>query len=78
MIGFFLKVKDFLKGKKTYIAAAVLLLQALLGYVDQLLALGGIGQFGEWIFSLPANGSTVMLAEALALFGIRAAISRKL
>ena len=77
MTGFFLKVKDFLKGKKTYIAAAVLLLQALLGYIDQLLAIGGVGEFGEWLFSLPANGATVLLAEAMALFGIRAAIGRK-
>jgi len=77
LIDFALKVKEFLKGKKTYIAAAVLLLQALLGYTEQIITIETAAGFTAWLKGLSINASTTHLAEALGLFGIRAAIGRK-
>ncbi|MDR0953648.1 MAG: hypothetical protein LBM71_05700 [Elusimicrobiota bacterium] len=73
----FFKVKNFLKGKKTYLAASILLLQSLLSYLDQTLAMTSFDQLIPWIKALGENPATLHLAEALGLFGIRAALGSK-
>lgn len=69
--------KDFLRGKKTYLAATIILLQAILSFVDQTLALNSVSALFEWVKGLASNDATMHLAEALAVFGVRAAISSK-
>lgn len=73
---FLLKIREFLRGKKTYIAALILLLQALLGYLDQAVAFNTFADFATFLQNLPTNEATSLLVEALALFGLRASIKK--
>ncbi len=75
ILSFINKARSFLQGKKTYLAAAILLLQALMGYIEQSLALSTIADLFNWLKTLPTSESTMQLASALGLFGIRAAMS---
>ncbi len=77
LINFLIKIRDFLKGKKTYIAASVLLLEALLSYLNQAIDFNTMADFAAWIQGLASNPASLKAAEALALFGIRAAIAKK-
>ena len=72
-----LKIRDFLKGKKTYIAALILLLQALLGYLDQAVSLNNFADLATFLQGLPTNEATSLLVEGLALFGLRASLQKK-
>jgi len=72
----FAAVRNFLKGKKTYIAATIMLLQAVLSYIDQTLALTSLSQFITWAQGLATNSATLLFAQALAIFGVRAAIKK--
>ncbi len=75
VLSFINKARSFLQGKKTYLAAAILLLQALMGYIEQSLALSSIADLFNWLKTLPTSEATMQLASALGLFGIRAAMS---
>lgn len=66
--------KEFLKNKKVYLAALIIILQALLTYVEQLISLTGLTDFIMWCKSLAANDATLHLLEGLGLFGLRAVI----
>lgn len=77
LINFLIKIRDFLKGKKTYIAASILLLEALLTYFYQAIDFSSIADLSAWIQGLATNPGSIKVAEALALFGIRAAIAKK-
>ena len=70
-------VREFLKGKKTYLAATIILLQAVLSYIDQTLAINSVSAFMEWARGLASNEATLHLAEALAVFGVRSALTAK-
>lgn len=72
-----LKIREFLKGKKTYIAALILFLQALLGYLDEAVALNSFADLATFLQNLPTSESTSLLVEALALFGLRASLKKK-
>ena len=72
-----IKIREFLKGKKTYIAALILLLQALLGYLDQAVSLNSFADLATFLQGLPTSEATSLLVEALALFGLRASIKKK-
>ena len=72
-----IKIREFLKGKKTYIAALILLLQALLGYLDQAVSLESFADLATFLQTLPTSEATSLLVEALALFGLRASIKKK-
>ena len=74
---FLLKIRDFLKGKKTYIAALILLLQALMGYLDAAVSLNNFADLASFLQNLPTSEATSLLVEALALFGLRASIKKK-
>ena len=77
IIGLSLKIKNFLKGKKIYIAAAVLILQALLGYAGELLDLASAADFINWCGGLASNDFTARLIEGLGIFGPRFAFGGK-
>ena len=49
---FFTAARNFLKGKKTYLAATIILLQALLSYIDQTLAITSLSGFLDWARAL--------------------------
>jgi len=73
----FQKIKDFLSGKKTYIAASVLLLNGLITAIDQITGMGSIAEILNWITNFQDNQVWTLFAQALAIFGVRAAISKK-
>lgn len=77
IIGLSLKIKNFLKGKKIYIAAAVLILQALFGYAGELLDLSSAADFINWCGGLASNDFTARLIEGLGIFGLRFAFGGK-
>ena len=74
---FAVKVKDFLKNKKVYLAALIIILQALLTYIEQVISLTGLTDFIMWCKGLAANEATLHLLEGLGLFGLRAVIGNK-
>ena len=65
------KAKEFLKGKKIYIASVILILQAILGYLGQLIDLSSLADFINWCGALGANVYTARLIEGLGIFGLR-------
>jgi len=67
-------LQSFLSGKKTYLAAAILLLQAVGMMVDQFTGLNGVGGLYEMIKNLTSGEGFSRLMEALAVFGLRAAL----
>lgn len=77
IINLFLKVKDFLKGKKIYIAAGILIAQALLGYAGQLIEVSSLTELVNWFGALASNEFTARLIEGLSIFGLRFAFFNK-
>ncbi len=65
------KAKEFLKGKKIYIASIILILQAVLGYLGQLIDLSSLADFVNWCGALGSNEYTARLIEGLGIFGLR-------
>ena len=77
IIALFVKAKNFLKDKKIYIAAVILILQALLGYAGELLDLASAADFINWCGALASNDFTARLLEGLGIFGLRFAFGSK-
>lgn len=77
LLTFTVKVKDFLKNKKVYLAALIIILQALLTYIEQVISLTGLTDFIMWCKGLASNDATLHLLEGLGLFGLRAVIGNK-
>lgn len=77
LLTFTVKVKDFLKNKKVYLAALIIILQALLTYIEQVISLTGLTDFIIWCKGLASNDATLHLLEGLGLFGLRAVIGNK-
>lgn len=71
-----IKIKNFLKGKKIYLAALVLILQAVLGYLGQIADLSTLTDFMGWCTSLGSNEFTSVLLEGLGIFGLRFAFGK--
>ncbi|ACC98626.1 hypothetical protein Emin_1074 [Elusimicrobium minutum Pei191] len=67
-------LQNFLSGKKTYIAAAIIMLEALLMFVEQLTGINGVTGLVDFIKNIASNEAFIRFAEALAVFGIRAAL----
>jgi len=70
----FTGLQSFLSGKKTYLAATILLLQAISMILDQFTGLNGVGGLYDMIKNFTSGEGFGRLAEALAVFGLRAAI----
>lgn len=70
------KAKEFLKGKKVYLAALIIILQALLTYIEQIIALNGLSDLIIWCKDLTSNEASLHLLEGLGLFGLRAALGK--
>jgi len=77
IINFAQKAKDFLKNKKVYLAAIIIILQALLTYIEQLISFNGLTDFIIWCKNIASNEATLHLLEGLGLFGLRAVIGNK-
>ena len=71
-----IKIKNFLKGKKIYLAALILILQAVLGYLGQIVDFTNLTDFIGWASSLGSNEFTSVLLEGLGLFGLRFAFGK--
>ena len=71
------KAKEFLKNKKVYLAALIIILQAVLTYIEQLLSFNGLTDFIVWLKGLASNEATLHLLEGLGLFGLRAVVGNK-
>jgi len=68
--------QEYLSGKKTYLAAAILLLQALVSLLEQFAGLAGAGDVFNWLKDLPQNAVVYQAAQALAIFGLRAGLAK--
>ncbi len=77
MINFIKKAKEFLRNKKVYLAATIIILQALLTYIEQLISFNGLTDFIIWCKNIASNDATLHLLEGLGLFGLRAVIGNK-
>jgi hypothetical protein len=72
----FKKIQQVLKGKKSYIAGAILVLQGLVKIVDTVTGLESIGQFVDWIGTVFNSEGGILIMNGLAVFGIRAGIEK--
>ena len=70
----FTGLQSFLSGKKTYLAATIMLLQAISMLVDQFSGLNGVGGLLGMIKTFTSGEGFARLTEALAVFGLRAAL----
>ena len=71
------QAKEFLKNKKVYLAALIIILQAVLTYIEQIISLTGLTDFIIWCKNLAVNEATLHLLEGLGLFGLRSVIGNK-
>ncbi|MGB2579679.1 hypothetical protein AAIR98_001598 [Elusimicrobium simillimum] len=67
-------VKGFLAGKKTYLAGAIVLLESLSMLVEQFLGMEGVADIVDAAKNFATNDGLLRMAEAFAIFGIRAAL----
>ena len=77
IINYAKQAKEFLKNKKVYLAAIIIILQAILTYIEQVISLNGITDLFMWCKNLASNEATLHLLEGLGLFGLRAVIGNK-
>lgn len=77
ILDFAKKAKEFLKNKKVYLAALIIILQAILTYIEQLISFNGLTDFIIWLKGLASNEATLHLLEGLGLFGLRAVIGNQ-
>ena len=73
----FKNAQNFLRGKKTYLAGAIILLEGVLMLLDQFSTLGSTAELLVWLKNILSNDGFIRMAEALAIFGFRAALSKK-
>ena len=66
--------QEWLKGKKTYIAGAILLLQATAGIIDELTGLKGLGGLLSWLKDIGNDTFIQQFSVALGILGFRAAL----
>jgi len=76
-LNFARKAKEFLKNKKVYLVALIIILQALLTYIEQLISFNGLTDLVLWFKGLASNEATLHLLEGLGLFGLRTVIGNK-
>lgn len=69
--------QSFLSGKKTYLAGVVILLEGVLMLTEQFSALGSTADLLVWLKGIASSDGFMRVAEALAVFGVRAAIGKK-
>ncbi len=72
----FASAQATLSGKKTYLAAGIMLLQACATLSDQLCAVKGLGGFADWLAAAASNDALLRCTQALALMGLRAGIGK--
>lgn len=70
------KAQCCVKGKKTYLAGTILMLQAVAKLVEQFTGLEGLGGLYEWLQNIATNDAVQQFGVALGLMGIRAGISK--
>lgn len=68
--------KNILKGKKAYIAGAILVLQGLAKVVDSFVGVETVGHFADWLGTVIGSEGGVLIMNGLAVFGIRAGIEK--
>lgn len=73
----FLTGRDFLNGKKTYIAASIALLQALVLIISDISTMNNITDLYTWLQSLPGSNISLLITNSLAIFGLRNALDRR-
>lgn len=72
----FKKLQECLKGRKSYIAGGILILQGLAKMVDTFTGFESLGQFVDWIGTALQSDGGVLIMNGLAVFGIRAGINK--
>jgi len=72
----FAKMKNFLKGKKSYFAGAILVLQGTAKIVDSFTGLETVGAFADWIGTVIQSEGGTLVVSGLAVFGIRAGLEK--
>lgn len=72
----FVSTQGFLSGKKTYLAASILLLQALAAIVDQIIGLNGVSGLLGWLKDMGSNEAIAQFGVALGLLGLRAGVEK--
>lgn len=72
------KLQNILKGKKSYLAGAVMILQGIILTLEQFSELKGISEIVEWIKQFLSSEGTVLVMQGLAIMGIRAGISKQI
>ncbi len=72
----FVKIQNILKGKKSYIAGGILILQGLAKVIDAFVGFESVGQFADWLGSAIQSKGGVLIMNGLAVFGIRAGIEK--
>lgn len=77
ILNFAHSAKEFLKNKKVYLVALIIILQAILTYIEQLISFNGLTDFIFWCKGLASNEATLHLLEGLGLFGLRTVIGKK-
>ena len=70
------KFQTWLKGKRTYLAGSIMILQGLTCLLDQVTGWGGLADALTWLRGLGDNGCVTQISEGLGLMGLRAALSQ--
>jgi hypothetical protein len=72
----FKNIQKCLKGKKSYLAGGILVLQGLAKIIDTFAGFDSLGQFVDWIGTALQSDGMQTIVGGLAVFGIRAGIGK--
>jgi hypothetical protein len=73
----FSKLQDLLKGKKSYLAGAAMILQGIILAIEQFAELKGLTDLISWVKEFLSQQGTILIMQGLAVMGIRSAVSKQ-
>ena len=75
-VKYFLLLKGFVSGKKTYLAGATLILQGVMCFVSQLEGTEGLADLLGMLKDAAGGDCVQKIAEGVGLMGLRAGVSK--
>lgn len=70
-------LQSFLKGKKSYLAGSVMILQGIIMTLERFTELQGISDIINWLKQFLSEQGSILIIQGLAVMGIRAAVSKR-
>lgn len=64
------KIQLFLDGKKTYLAGAIVILQAVMMLIEQFIGMSGLADIFSWLKGIASNPAILQIGAGLGMIGL--------